>query len=68
MGGRVAGPYLGWKGEVGAVLVPGCTVVGTCSPGDVFVLVDKNRVVLLCNEKVTGRGGPWGAQPPLGLG
>lgn len=54
-----AGPCLGQEGEVGRVLIPGCAVVGTHSPEDVFVLVDKNCVVLLCNTKMTGRGVLW---------
>ena len=58
-GARGAGIYLGQEGEVRGVLIPGCAVVGTCSPGDVFVLVDKNWVVLLCNAKATGRGVLW---------
>lgn len=55
-GERGAGLYLGQEGKVRGVLIPGCAVVGTCSPGDIFVLVDKNRVILLCNTKATGRG------------
>lgn len=41
------------------MLIPGCAVVGTHSPGDVFILVDKNCVVLLCNTKATGGGVLW---------
>lgn len=58
-GAKVVGLYPGQEGEVTGVLIPGCAVVGTCSPRDVFVLVDKNWLVLLCNAKVTGRGVLW---------
>lgn len=51
-----AGLYLVQEREVRRVPIPGYAVVGTCSPGDVFVLVDKNWVVLLCNAKAIGRG------------
>lgn len=52
--GSGGGLYLGQEWEIRGVLIPGSTVVGTCSPGGIFVLLDKNWVVLLYNAKATG--------------